>query len=67
MKKYEGFFTILFIVVNGMVNFDVSSHLDNHLQKSLGHHHHWENYIQSLVWGYLISVIIMKVKDEAFD
>ena len=30
------FFTILFIVVNGMVNFDVSSHLDNHLQKSLG-------------------------------
>ena len=40
--------TSLITLVNGMINFNVHSHLDNLLQKSLRYLHHRENYILSL-------------------
>ena len=51
MKDALLLITNLIIVVNGMVIFDGHSQLDNLFQKSLRHHHHSENYTESLREG----------------
>ena len=60
MKEALLLITNLIIVVNGMVIFNGHSQLDNILQKSLRHHHHRENYIQSLGEGVIPTGLKLK-------
>ena len=54
--------TNLIIVVNGMVIFDGFSQVDKLLRKSLRHHHHRENCIQSLSEGVIPTGLKLKKK-----